>query len=136
MKRASAENRKPRVRITAYRVQLLRDRSVSLPRGQYDRPEDAVSLFRAYVGFPDREHLVAIWLDARRHISGIHTMTVGALAHVDASPQEVYVLRRHGRGGADEAHAHGRRAPRLHRPRIPMGPLSSLEHTRATDTAA
>lgn len=90
MKRASAEKRKPGVRITAYRVQLLRERSVSFPRGRYDGPEDAVSLFRAYVGLADREHLVAIWLDARRHINGIHTVTVGALAQVDASPREVF----------------------------------------------
>jgi DNA repair protein RadC len=90
VKRASAESRKPGVRITAYRVQLLRERSVSLPRGRYEGPEDAVSLFRAYAGIPDREHLVAIWLDARRRISGIHTVTVGALAQVDASPREVF----------------------------------------------
>lgn len=44
------------MRITAYRVQLLKERSVS-PRGRHERPEDVIPLFRAYAGFPDREHL-------------------------------------------------------------------------------
>ena len=80
----------PSVRLTAYRVKLVKERSVAFPSRRYEQPDDAASLFRRYVGLSDREHLVAIWLDTRRRMSGIHTVTVGGLAQADASPREVF----------------------------------------------
>lgn len=80
----------PPVQLSAYRVELVRERSVFFPCRRFDRPGDAAALFRQYVGLPDREHLVAIWLDARRRMSGIHTIAVGGLADANASPREVF----------------------------------------------
>jgi DNA repair protein RadC len=80
----------PHVQLSAYRVELVRERSVFFPGRRFDRPGDAAALFRQYVGLPDREHLVAIWLDARRRMSGIHTVAVGGLSDANASPREVF----------------------------------------------
>jgi DNA repair protein RadC len=63
---------------------------MGFPGQRFDRPDDAAALFRKYIGLPDREHLVAIWLDARRRMSGIHTIAVGGLTGANASPREVF----------------------------------------------
>lgn len=80
----------PGEQLSAYRLELVRERSVGFPGQRFDGPSDAAALFRKYIGLPDREHLVAIWLDARRRMSGIHTIAVGGLSDANASPREVF----------------------------------------------
>lgn len=88
---ASGENGGPRMcRIAVFRARLERERYLAFPWREYGGPADAMSLFRRYVGVPDREHLVAIHLDARGRVSGLHTVSVGSLQHGDAGAREVF----------------------------------------------
>ncbi|HEY0015500.1 MAG TPA: JAB domain-containing protein [Longimicrobium sp.] len=49
-----------------------------------------MALFRRYVGLPDREHVVALHLDARRRVTGIHTVSIGGLQRSEAGAREVF----------------------------------------------
>jgi DNA repair protein RadC len=73
-----------------YRVRLERERYLAFPWREFGGAEDAVALFRQYVGVPDREHTVAIHLDARSRVSGLHTVSVGSLQRSEAGAREVF----------------------------------------------
>jgi DNA repair protein RadC len=77
-------------RISVYRVRLERERYLAFPWREFEGLDDAVALFRAYAGMPDREHMVSIHLDARNRVSGIHTVSVGSLQRSDAGAREVF----------------------------------------------
>ncbi len=77
-------------RITAYRVELIRDRAVTFPRRECGGARDAADLFRKHVGVADREHMVVICLDARHRFTGIHTVAVGTLDRTEAHAREVF----------------------------------------------
>jgi DNA repair protein RadC len=80
----------PVCRIAVYRARLECERYFAFPWREYEGPADALALFRRYVGVPDREHLVAIHLDARSRVSGIHTVSIGSLQRGDAGAREVF----------------------------------------------
>jgi DNA repair protein RadC len=77
-------------RITAYRVELVRDRAVTFPRRECGGARDAADLFRKHVGAGDREHMVVICLDARHRFTGIHTVAVGTLDRTEAHAREIF----------------------------------------------
>lgn len=76
--------------IPAYRVQLVRDRSVPASRRSYGSPALAADLFRAYLGDSDREQFVAIFLDTRSQVIGLHLVSVGTVDCCAVSPREVF----------------------------------------------
>jgi DNA repair protein RadC len=80
----------PGCRIAVYRVRLERERYLQFPWRGFAGAADAVALFRRYVGLADREHMVAIHLDARRRVTGIHTVAVGSLQSSPAGAREVF----------------------------------------------
>jgi DNA repair protein RadC len=60
-----------------YRIQLNRTGSVpGIPR-KYKNPEDAAEIFRNVLGDPDREHLLAIYLDANSNVVGVQVIAIG-----------------------------------------------------------
>jgi DNA repair protein RadC len=77
-------------RITAYRVELVRDRAVTFPRRECGGARDAADLFRKHIGAADREHMVVICLDARHRFTGIHTVAIGTLDRTEAHAREVF----------------------------------------------
>lgn len=77
-------------RIAVYRVLLKRERYLLCPWRGFSGAADAAALFRRYVGLADREHMVAIHLDARRRVTGIHTVAVGSLQSSPAGAREVF----------------------------------------------
>lgn len=77
-------------RIAVYSAQLKRERYLAFPWREFGGAADAVALFRKYVGRPDREHMVAIHLDARNRVSGIHTVSIGGLQQSEAGAREVF----------------------------------------------
>lgn len=80
----------PTCRIAVYRVLLKRERYLSCPWRGFGGAADAAVLFRHYMGLADREHMVAIHLDARRRVTGIHTVAVGSLQSSPAGAREVF----------------------------------------------
>lgn len=77
--------------VPVYRLQLQRSGGVAgLPR-ICENPRDAYEAFKAHLGDPDREHLLAIYLDPSRRVLGVQVAAIGNrnLLHVEA--REVFV---------------------------------------------
>ena len=77
-------------RVPIYKIQLVRDGSVPFSQRVCATPSLAVDLFRAYVGDPDREHMVAIFLDSQNRFIGLHTIAVGTVDYCAFNPREVF----------------------------------------------
>lgn len=76
--------------IPVYRLQLERAASVSgLPR-VCESPLAAYDAFRAHLGEPDREHLLAIYLDSRRRVLGLHVVAIGSRNLLHSEAREVF----------------------------------------------
>jgi DNA repair protein RadC len=72
--------------IPVYRLQLDRSTTVSgLPR-ICKTARDAYEAFKAHLGDPDREHLLAIFLDRHHRVLGLHVAAIGNrnLLHLEA----------------------------------------------------
>jgi DNA repair protein RadC len=77
-------------RVPNYKVQLVRDGSVPAGSRLCKTPRAAADLFRAYIGDSDREHLVAMFLDAQNRFIGLHTISVGTIDYSVVHPREVF----------------------------------------------
>lgn len=77
-------------RVPAYKLQLVRDRTVPIHTRLCARPSAAADLFRAYIGDSDREHMVAMFLDAQNRFIGVHTISVGTVDSCMVNPREVF----------------------------------------------
>lgn len=77
-------------RVPAYKLQLVRDRTVPLHTRVCRNPSTAADLFRAYIGDSDREHMVAIFLDTQNRFIGVHTIAVGTVDYCVVNPREVF----------------------------------------------
>jgi len=71
-----------------FRVQLVREKSG--PRTGIEGPEHVAQVLSRYLEHADREHFVALMLDAKNRIIGIHTVSVGSLFAALVSPREVF----------------------------------------------
>ena len=76
--------------IPTLKVQLVHDSGTVAERTALTGPSDAVALLRTYLGDPDREHMVALLLDVKHRVNGIHTISIGALASAVVEPREVF----------------------------------------------
>lgn len=77
-------------RIPKYSLQLVRCGSVSALDRHCSGPRDVADLFRAFVGDPDREHVVAMYLDTQNRFLGVHLVAVGTIDAALVNPGEVY----------------------------------------------
>lgn len=71
-----------------FRVQLVREKSGQ--RTGLEGPEDAAQILSRYLEHADREHFVAMMLDAKNKVIGIHTVSIGTLCCTVVSPREVF----------------------------------------------
>ncbi|HEV2149794.1 MAG TPA: JAB domain-containing protein [Longimicrobiaceae bacterium] len=77
-------------RVPAYKLQLVRDRTVPIRTRLCRSPREAADLFRAYVGDSDREHMVAIFLDTQNRFIGVHTVATGTVDYCIVGPREAF----------------------------------------------
>ncbi len=77
------------MRIPIYRVELVREASITAPSRQIQSPADACEILRAFIGDTDREHFVVLLLDTRNKAIGINTVSVGHLNASVVHPREV-----------------------------------------------
>jgi DNA repair protein RadC len=77
-------------RIPAYRLQLVRTGTVLAEQRECSCARDAADLVREFLGDPDREHVVAVYLDVQNKFVGVHLVAVGAIDFVVFNPAEVY----------------------------------------------
>ena len=71
-----------------YRVQLVRETGIERP--QIDGSCDAAQILCRYLENEDREHFVALMLDVKNKVIGIHTVSIGNLNSAIVSPREVF----------------------------------------------
>jgi DNA repair protein RadC len=71
------------------RVQLIRQESCVLP-AVIDDCEDAAEAIAEHLAGADREHFVILMLDAKNHLLGIHTVSIGTLTATLVGVREVF----------------------------------------------
>lgn len=76
--------------VPVYRVQLQWTGSVLTESGRCQTAQDAAAIVRRYLGEPDREHFIAIYLDANYTIIGIHTVSIGGRSSVSMTAAEIF----------------------------------------------
>jgi DNA repair protein RadC len=77
-------------RVPVYRVQLVREASVTMERCQLRSSKDVAALFRTSLGDTDREHFLVAMLDQKNRVIGINTVSMGSLTASVVHPREVY----------------------------------------------
>jgi DNA repair protein RadC len=77
-------------RIPAYRVQLVRDGSGRAPHRRCQTAAQAVEVFRDYVGDADREHFLAIYLDALDRLIGLNEVAIGTINLLHVTAREIF----------------------------------------------
>jgi len=71
-------------------IQMIRERELFYNGNRITAPEQAAEAFCALVGDPDREYFVAILLDNKNRIIGIHQVSQGSLNQSVVHPRETF----------------------------------------------
>ena len=71
-------------------IQMVRERELFYNGNRLTQPEHATEAFCALVGDPDREYFVAILLDNKNRITGIHQVSQGSLNQSVVHPRETF----------------------------------------------
>lgn len=90
--RASRRVVRDALHVSLVRLAIVRDAPPdNMPR-TIDGAEQAVRLWEAVLGSRDldREHFVAVFLDARHNVNGVHVVSVGSLSASIVHPREVF----------------------------------------------
>lgn len=77
-------------RLPIVRLSVVREGSVASDTRTIRKPEDAAAIARALIGDADREHVLALLLDARHRIVGVHTVAIGSLNSCPVHPRELF----------------------------------------------
>jgi len=78
------------VKVPIYRLKLIKDRTMQVSERVLDKPFAVARFIERWVGTADREHLVAICLDAECRIIGAHVVAVGSIDHAHTTGREVF----------------------------------------------
>lgn len=71
-------------------IQMIREKELMYEGNRLTAPEQAASAFCALVGNPDREYFVALLLDGKNRITGIHQVSQGSLNQSIVHPRETF----------------------------------------------
>jgi DNA repair protein RadC len=77
-------------RLPAIHLAVVRERTVTAGTRAIRRPRDAAAVAREFIGDYDREHVVALLLDAKHRVLALHTVAVGHLDSAPVHPREVF----------------------------------------------
>lgn len=75
--------------ISSVRVQLVRDREVTLPTEQISCIDHVADLFYEFLGEPDREHFVVICFDVKKRPIHLELVHIGTLTTAQIHPREI-----------------------------------------------
>lgn len=78
------------VQVGVVRVQLVREAVLPYAARKVEGPVSVAGLLEEYLDGADREHFVAIMLDAKCGVVAVHTVSVGSLDGTTAHPREVF----------------------------------------------
>lgn len=76
--------------IPVYGLTLVRDSSLKVPDKTADCPSAVAEIIRAHIGQADREIFVVLFVNARRQVVGVNTVSVGTLSASLVHPREVF----------------------------------------------
>jgi len=76
--------------VPVVRLQLVRDSAVATKAPDITGPADSVTIFRDYIGNPDREHVVCLAVNTKNQPVGIHTVSIGSLNSSIIAIREVF----------------------------------------------
>jgi len=77
-------------RLPVFKIQAIRESSSTADYRRVESPFAAAEILRAYLNGADREHCVALLLDNRHQVIGIHTVSIGTLNASLVHPREVF----------------------------------------------
>lgn len=77
-------------RVPVYRLKLVKDKVLQVTDANVDQPPVAARLLGRLIGDSDREQLVALFLDGRKDIVGMHVVAIGCLDSCRTTPREVF----------------------------------------------
>jgi DNA repair protein RadC len=82
-----------RATISLFRVHLVREAEYPYAGHRcIKHPSYTAPILTDFLNGVDREHFVALFLDKKKRIIGIHTVSVGVLDHTLVHPREVFKL--------------------------------------------
>lgn len=76
--------------IPVLNIQMVREKELFYNGNRITQAEQASAAFCALIGDPDREYFVALLLDAKNRITGIHTVSQGSLNQSIVHPRETF----------------------------------------------
>jgi DNA repair protein RadC len=71
-------------------IQMIKERQLLYNGNRLTTPEQAAEAFCSLVGNPDRECFVALLLDGKNRISGLHLVSQGSLNQSIVHPRETF----------------------------------------------
>ena len=77
-------------RLPVLKVSLIRESVTTADYRTISDPYAAAQILRAHLDNADREHCVALLLDTRNQVIGIHTVSIGTLNSSLVHPREVF----------------------------------------------
>lgn len=77
-------------KVPDYRIMLIREGRTTNYKDNVSCPEDIVRMFRLYLDAADREICVVAFLDVKKNILGLHTVSIGTLDTSLVHPREVF----------------------------------------------
>ena len=76
--------------IPRFKLSLVKDGSVKAESRTADSPGVVADIVRDYIGPTDREHFVALLVNARHEILGVETVSIGTLTASLVHPREIF----------------------------------------------
>ena len=76
--------------IPIYRVTLVREGKMPTYESRIRSSANAYTVFQEYLDGVDREHFVAMLLDQKNQLIGLHTVSIGSLTASIVAPREVF----------------------------------------------
>jgi len=87
-----------RYRVPIYRVQLVRESGLWASEKEVTTPMIAAEIARAYLDGVDRENFIAMMLDGRNRVIGIHTVSECFKAAILANANSLILVHNHPSG--------------------------------------
>jgi len=76
--------------IPMYKISMIRDGSVCAERKTVTRSQDLFPVLEDYFAHHDREEMLAVLLDAKHKITGLHTVSIGSMSMSIVHPRETF----------------------------------------------
>jgi DNA repair protein RadC len=93
LQKKTTKRRRRRIYETpVYKVALVEEGTVTVPKKRIGSPEEAVHIIREFLRGVDREHFVGLYLDSSNQLICIHPVSVGTLNASLVHPREVFKL--------------------------------------------